>query len=735
MLKIKSKAILAFTGLMVAAFVLLGAYSASADLVTLPAAGVSKASSAENIKNLQTFLNWNLGSAITPLVVDGVYGAKTTAAIRMFQSNNGLTADGVFGKMSTAKAMALQANMSGGTYPAGCASASGYSSTTGMPCAGGSYPAGCTSAMGFSSTTGAPCNGPVGTLPAGCTSASGFSVTTGQACTSTTVSTGTNGYLSDLASDSSNRVSTVYESEQDKVVAGFRATARLSSQTVNRVRVEMRNTDTGGSSVNLAKYISSASLWYGSTKLATMAVAQADRSTSSDKYTFNFSGINAMIAQDQIGRFYVSVSVNGSLDTNDATNANWALAFPDGGVQAVSPDGSVDTYNASSGNVGSIDLTTNTGFTFGKFSANGVKAEINLSSSNPSATVVTVQNTSATTGVTLLKFNVKATNSNLTLRKVPIQVIAGTDVVTDMINTIKLYRGTDLLDSLDGSAVCDLATVNDTTTAINPSDCTTINGTTGLGYLFSNIAAPNNLITSGTTAEFSVVVDLKQLTGNYDEGDTLTASLANVDALLTANLSMLDANGDQLTAGATYRVGSAVGNVMTVRVNGVNVVQGAAVITKISDNAGIITSITYDVPLAVSAFGQTSYVGQSVELAAAASGVTTAAKAFSFALQEAAAPSTDLVAAPAATAVTSTLSSSDALIEGNGFRIDSGTTKHFTMQVIVSCTAAACAGATTGNYRVHTVTARAATESTLAAPTNQTLLPNQSYQTAFQKIK
>src|SRR6185369_1843376 len=110
------------------------------------------------------------------------------------------------------------------------------------------------------------------------------------------------------------------------------------------VRVQMRNTATGGSSVTLSKYISSASLWMGSTKLATIAVANADRSTSDDTYTFNFSGLNAMIAQDQIGRFYVSVSANGSLDSNDANNANWAVRFPDGGVSASSPDGSYDTY-------------------------------------------------------------------------------------------------------------------------------------------------------------------------------------------------------------------------------------------------------------------------------------------------------------------------------------------------------------------------------------------------------
>ncbi|MCE9517941.1 peptidoglycan-binding protein, partial [Candidatus Nomurabacteria bacterium] len=165
MLKIKSKAILAFAGLMVAAFVFSGAMVASADMVTLPSAGISKASSKENVKNLQTFLNWNLGSQIVPLVVDGLYGAKTTAAIKLFQAGNSLTADGIFGKLSTAKANALSAGGSVSTVP-GCTSTVGFSPTTGASCASGVV------------TTPTPTTGPVAVALASDTpAASSFIVT------------------------------------------------------------------------------------------------------------------------------------------------------------------------------------------------------------------------------------------------------------------------------------------------------------------------------------------------------------------------------------------------------------------------------------------------------------------------------------------------------------------------------------------------------------------------------
>ena len=92
---------------------------------------------------------------------DGSFGPKTKAAVVAWQTSVGLTADGVFGAKSRAKWSSSTTSTTSMTYPAGCASASGYSSTTGMSCAGTvatvTYPAGCTSASGFSSTTGASC--------------------------------------------------------------------------------------------------------------------------------------------------------------------------------------------------------------------------------------------------------------------------------------------------------------------------------------------------------------------------------------------------------------------------------------------------------------------------------------------------------------------------------------------------------------------------------------------------
>ena len=84
--------------------------TASLSSITIPITGITKKSNAQDIKNLQLFLNWTLGSKIVPLVVDGAWGAKTTTAIKLFQKSNNLSADGAFGKLSAKKANELLGN-------------------------------------------------------------------------------------------------------------------------------------------------------------------------------------------------------------------------------------------------------------------------------------------------------------------------------------------------------------------------------------------------------------------------------------------------------------------------------------------------------------------------------------------------------------------------------------------------------------------------------------------------
>ena len=70
----------------------------------LPSKVVKKGSKGTDVKHLQNFLNWALGSG---LKVDGACGSKTVNAIKKFQKAQGLSQDGKFGSKSRAKAQAL----------------------------------------------------------------------------------------------------------------------------------------------------------------------------------------------------------------------------------------------------------------------------------------------------------------------------------------------------------------------------------------------------------------------------------------------------------------------------------------------------------------------------------------------------------------------------------------------------------------------------------------------------
>ena len=70
----------------------------------LPSGTVKKGSKGTNVKHVQKFLNWCIGSKLD---VDGVCGGLTDKAIRKYQKQYGLKVDGIFGSQSKKKAEAI----------------------------------------------------------------------------------------------------------------------------------------------------------------------------------------------------------------------------------------------------------------------------------------------------------------------------------------------------------------------------------------------------------------------------------------------------------------------------------------------------------------------------------------------------------------------------------------------------------------------------------------------------
>lgn len=65
---------------------------------------LSRGARGDAVENLQTLL---VEAGLYQGDFDGIYGAKTEAAVRRFQGKLGLETDGLWGPVSTAKAMEL----------------------------------------------------------------------------------------------------------------------------------------------------------------------------------------------------------------------------------------------------------------------------------------------------------------------------------------------------------------------------------------------------------------------------------------------------------------------------------------------------------------------------------------------------------------------------------------------------------------------------------------------------
>ncbi len=159
-------------GLMIVALLVVGAFATTADAAITKTLKMGMKDA--QVMELQQWLNANgyvvsSTGAGSPGMESMYFGSKTKAAVMAFQSANGLVADGVFGPMSRAATTgSVVGGGSGMTYPAGCTSNSGYSSTTGMSCSSGtSMPAGCMPGYMYSATTGMPCSGSTTTTQTG----------------------------------------------------------------------------------------------------------------------------------------------------------------------------------------------------------------------------------------------------------------------------------------------------------------------------------------------------------------------------------------------------------------------------------------------------------------------------------------------------------------------------------------------------------------------------------------
>jgi hypothetical protein len=200
---------------------------------------------------------------------------------------------------------------------------------------GMTYPAGCTSASGFSSTTGMPCTSTSTTLPAGCTSTAGFSPITGASCATGAMSQ-TGPVQAMLASD--NPASGYIIGNQataDLLHVAFTGTGVVNSVTLQRTGVSDQNT------------LSNVYLYDGMTRLT-------------DGYSFNNAGQLTMnnLNLTVNGSKTISVKADVAVVTNASSLGITLVGFTAAGNAAstVNVRGNEMTYGQ--GNLASVYMAT-----------------------------------------------------------------------------------------------------------------------------------------------------------------------------------------------------------------------------------------------------------------------------------------------------------------------------------------------------------------------------------------
>jgi len=424
------------------------------------------------------------------------FGSKTKMALASFQAAKGITpAVGYFGPITRSTINDMDVTGGVGSYPAGCMSTSGFSTTTGMSCASTStMPAGCTAGAMYSSTTGMSCTG--GSTP----------TTSPTGPLSGTV--GTIDYA--LTSGLSNEE--VGEDSNDVKVAGLELDLEDSDSDVSVTAIKL-NFDVGTAGNDFEDYADEVSVWLGSTKVATV---DADEFNDDNDFEKTVTLSNAVVRMGETKDLYVAVSGVSNLDTSDVSDT-WTVDFTL--VRFVDAQGATTSEDPTEAPVT---------FSFESFAtANDIIMKITEGDEDINdAHVINVDATDDTDNVELLSFNIEADgDSDIVIDALPITITTveatGNDP-DDLISTVYLFAGN---------------------TEIGSENLSTVDADGGTEVVvFDDL---DYTIDANEEIEFTIKAKLYSIADSLDAGDTIQVTFGEVETDL-ATFEVEDESGEEL---------------------------------------------------------------------------------------------------------------------------------------------------------------------------------------------
>lgn len=496
-------------------------------------------SSGDQVKCLQTAVG---------AIPDGSFGPATKAKVATWQATVGLSADGVFGPMSLAKLMGAMTGGSGALCPNGMLLSNNCAAA---PVTGGAL---CPNGMLLANNCAAGAGTPSGPLTGGAGDIT----------------------ISALSTYGDEQVG---EDEENVKVLAFEIEADDGSDVdITSVKVELNQQDTSNSE-DMSDYMSSVSVWMGSTKVGEAKESDFSEATG-HVWSKSIALDNAVIKAGDTEKFYLAVSGLSNLDSGDINDDDWQIGVSS--VRFVDAEG-VSTTESLTLDIddNAVDETLEEEFDFASFAtAADVELKAALKSGTTAAAINEAHVINAETGavdtedVDLLSFTLKATGSDINVAEIPV-IFTAIDSAAGALDEATVFTSARLV--YGGEVV------------------STKDVPTGGVVTFDDLDID---ISEGDTEDFLVVVDLQDLTGALDPGDQVKAEL---DGTRVDLIDASDESGEDLAAGDL--TGTAMGEYAVAYDSGIMVklVSVESVVTNDGD-AGVATStqtgsfkVTFDV--------------------------------------------------------------------------------------------------------------------------------------------